>query len=210
MSEQRWLSLDGICTILGISPSHAMWLAKKGFLGYIPGRQKNEHRFLEPTDEYKNRLKLGEALYGRIYPLNIDLEMQALLSLREVAQIMGWTITGARNAASKGKLVPTAKVGITRLYSIQTVRDLLFKRQGRIHSKQKDPFLLRELVKFFLEYYKRECEEVPTDLQFAEDDMLQRKMARLAKMPSSDKEIAMRDLWTKVELAKTIAQAVKE
>jgi len=49
----------------------------------------------------------------------------------------------------------------------------------------------------------------PTDLDFKQDDILYKKMAKLLKMPSPEKEVAVRDLWDKVEIAKKIADCLK-
>jgi len=206
--EQRWLSLDGICTRLNISKDHALWLAKKGYLSVIWGNKTNKYtaaRFLDPTPEYAEKLKFCEAVYGRTFSLPIDIPTTALLTIREVALIMNWKLVYARHYLYEKK-IPAIKVGRYHLYSVETVRDLLWRRQGRKLSKQRSPFLIQNLIDFFLKYQAEEAEEVPTDIQFAEDDLLQRKLIRLSKMKDP---AALRDFLEKVALAKKVSSSLK-
>lgn len=205
--EQRWLSLTGICTTLNISHGHAVWLAKRGFLATIwgdGGKTWKKARFLDPTPEYAEKLKLGEALYGRLFPVPVDLDLAGLITIREVAEIMGWSIRYARQYAFKGKIKPAVRAGITDLYSIAEVRRVFWKRNGRSRavSKQVAPFLVREIIDYFLRTTAEAEREVPTDAQFAEDDLLQKKLIRMSKMKSPDREAAFADFYRKVELAR--------
>lgn len=206
MDRANWLSLTGICTTLNISHKHAIWLAKRGFLPCIRGRNGAvwiEARFLDPTPEYAEKLRLGEALYGRLYPVPVDLELAGLLTIREVAEIMGWKINYARQFAYKGKIGPVVKIGITEFYSIKDVRKIYWKRRGRGLSKQASPFLVRELIDYFLKTTAEAESEVPSDAQFAEDEILQRKLVRMSKLKSPEREAAFAEFYRKVALAKS-------
>lgn len=208
-TNQRWLSLTGICTTLNISHNHAKWLAKKGVLSYIPGRRGNEWRearFLDPTPEYQAKLKLGEALYGRLSPVPTDLDLCGMLTIREVAQVLGWSLKYARKFSRKRKL-PAVRVGNTDLYSMTTVRRLVWMRSGRTQAatKQQGMFLLRELIDFFLKETAAAEQGTPTDADFAEDSILQRKLIRMSKLKSPERELAFQDFYRKFELARQVA-----
>lgn len=204
-SQQRWLSRDGICTTLGMTKHQIELLVSRKVLvtiGFGPKR-----RYLDPTPEFAAKLKLGETLYDKLKPLPKDFELLGLLTIREVGQIMGWHIRYAQVYLWK-KNVPSIKVGVHRLYSIAAIRNLLWKRQGRKIASQRAPFLLDHLIRFFLEYHAHENEEVPSDADFADDDLLMRKFSRLAKLPSPQREEAYRELWAKVSTARCVAEAL--
>ena len=215
MSEQRWLSLDGICDTLGITCSHALWLARKGILAYIPSNMGNKNvRFLDPTPEYAQKLILAEAIYGRLFPIPKDLELAGLLTSREISVIMGWTIEYTKIYLWRNK-VPFISVGrrkgnrdggaVHKLYSVRTIRDILWKRQGRKEAAKgrNRVFLLKELLAFFGKYQTAENEEVPTDEMFREDDLLMRKLTRLLR--SKDPK-ALRDFYDKLAVAKEVVK----
>src|SRR5438045_3127326 len=122
--EQRWLSLTGICTSLGLSAPQIKSLVKQRILVTIKAQQ-GEIRYLDPTPEFAERLRLGESLYCRMWPIPKELDISALLTLREFAQVMGWTMKYARRYC-KEKKVPNTKIGFTTMYSIATVRGLLW------------------------------------------------------------------------------------
>jgi hypothetical protein len=203
---QRWLSLDGICTTLNINRAHALWLAKQGYLEYIPGpgnKKTAQARFLDPTPAYADRLRMGEALYGR-QMLPSNLEFTALLTMREMAEVLGWDFRRMQRFVYKNK-VPHIKAGHYSLYSVAALRDIMWRRNGRKLAKQRAPFLISEIIDFFHSMRLRSEEEVPTDAQFAADDLLQRKLARMMQMPSPQRELAMKEFQDKVALAKLVA-----
>jgi hypothetical protein len=214
-NNQRWLSLDGICTVLQTTHKHVLWLAKNGHLEVLWGngsRKQIDARFLDPTPKYAERLRLAEMIYMRRYPVDedFDLPTAALFTKRELAQIMGWTIGYARKFFAMNRDIPSIKVaGNLVLYPASTIRDLIWLRRDRTLSKQKAPFLLKELIAWFVKFQAAEEEEVPTDLEFQEDDLLHRKLTRLSKLPSPEREVAMRDFYDKVALAKQVASVVK-
>lgn len=209
-SNQRWLTLNGIATLLSVSEDHAVWLAKQGYLVVIWGDKSKKiktARFLEPTPEYIDKLRLAEALYGRLHPLPKDITLAGLLTTNEIAQIMGWSDRYAQKFLLAKKL-PNIKVGQYRLYTIATVRDMLWRKEGRKEAGRRAPFLIQDLVRFFLAHAAAEAEDIPTDAAFYEDEAVQRKLARIARMPSPGRELAMKDLWEKVALAKTVAASL--
>ena len=206
--EQRWLSSTGICSALGISPNILRILVKQKLIVKI-GKNPNI-RYLDPTPEYAEQLRLGQTLHAQEYLRFRDsLSSAALLTLREVAEIMGWTIEYARLYFNKKK-IPAIQVGQYHLYSVEQVRDFLYARQdrrGAIRSRGK--FLLREMIDYFWRYYGIECEETPTDSEFAEDDLLQRKLAKMMKTPSPQRELMLADFMAKIQFAKEVVAAAK-
>lgn len=206
-SQQRWLSLDGICTQLGMTKRQVTFLVTKGTLVALGTGPKR--RYLDPTPEYAAKLRLGETLYDVTRPLPKDLELLGLLTVREVAAIMGWTLRYAQTYLWTRKKTPSIKVGVHRLYSIAVVRNLLWKREGRKQAYQKAPFLITHLIDWFLRYQQHYEEAVPTDVQFHEDDLMMRKIAHLMKFEVPRRDNAMRELWAKVELAKRASTLIR-
>lgn len=204
---QRWLSLTGICTTLNIGHKHALWLVSQGYLEVLwgkPGRKNIDARFLDPTPAYTERLRLCEVLYARTdsnqFP--VDFDIRGFLTTREVSEVMGWTLLYAKKYL-KTRKVPKIHIGQYDLYSMATVRDLMWRRSGRKqNTKQRAPFLIKEMIEFFLAAKAKHEEEVPTDEQFAEDDLLCRKLQRMMKMPSPQKELALQEFCDKAALAK--------
>jgi hypothetical protein len=200
--EQRWLSLSGICTQLSMSEVSVRQLAKAGYLVTI-GKGINL-RFLDPTPEYASKLRLAEALHDQSSPLPKDFDLTNFLTIGEVAEVCGWTMSTARSHMSLYK-IPSVKVGRYNLYSIAVVRDILWKRKGRKKAcKQRAPFLIRDIIAYFLDYQASQASKVPSDEQFAADDLLQRKIAQVLKMRSPGREAAMQELMAKVDLAKKV------
>jgi hypothetical protein len=209
MDDSQWLTLSGICSRLSLTPRNIRYLVRHGYIGEMKsGPSRSDSRYLDPTPEYAAKLRLGETLYKRNFPLPEDLDLAPLLTLREIAAIMGWTMKGVRNKNDRGRLGKGVKVGQYRLYSVQVVRDLLWQRRGRRHSKQRDPFLLDELIQFFWKYYEQESSEVPTDLEFSQDEKLQRKLKRMMRMPAAERDAAMRQLLERMGVARVAAAAL--
>lgn len=131
-----------------------------------------------------------------------------MFTLSEVAQIMGWTFRGANKWAYE-KNLPFIRVGRFRFYSIETVRNLLWRRDGRRSvSAQKSPFLLSELIEFFWKHYEAESEGMPTNEDMKRDAALERKIARVMRMPADKREAALRDLMQKAATAKSLIDAL--
>ena len=205
--EQRWLSMTGICTVLSVSPNTITTLVRKKMLVKI-GTPPNV-RYLDPTSEYAALLKLGESIYYKEHAIPRDFNTVAFLTLTEMAEVLGWRLSYARQYVHRRKL-PCIKVGSLHLYSIAQVRKIMWARQGRkLVSNQKSPFLLTEIVWYFSKHYKKELAELPTDAEFAEDALLQKKIQRMMRMPSPARELALKDFMGKIELAKQVVTAVK-
>lgn len=215
MNPQLWLSLDGICNTLKTARPHIKWLVANNYLEMIPGPKKGLEgcRFLDPTPAYADRLRLAEMIYQRRVPLpaDMDLSEKAILTRTEIAAILGWTDNYAQRYLKDNK-VPSVKIGAVkhggvRLYTVKAVRDMLWRRRGRKAgvSANRAPFLVAELIDFFLKHAAEAADGIPTDADFAEDDLFQKKLRAILKMPTGKKELAMRELWQKVETAKAAA-----
>lgn len=200
---QRWLSMTGICTTLGIDEDSIRGLVKEGFLVRIGGGRASS-RYLDPTPEYAERLRLAHLYHIQKLTEVPDLPAKALISCAELSQLAGWSEQYTWKYISKHK-VPKIKMGRYTLFTVETVRDILWKRGGRKIAAAKNPFLLADLVEWFKLYQASEDADVPTDADIAADERFQRKMVRIAKMPSLQRDAAMVDLLQKVELAKTIS-----
>lgn len=206
--ERRWLNITGICTVLQMTEGQVNRLVKQGYLVKLPAPKKADARYLDPTPEYVRRLQMGEALHNN-NALPIDLGSKPLITLREIAQILGHSHPKyARKYVAKRKLKPLV-VGKFRLYRVDVVRQLLWERQGRKMAHQRAPFLLEELVEWFMTHQAFEASLTPTDAEYEADDRLQKKLERLATMPSPFREQAMREFYEKVALAKTVANSIK-
>jgi hypothetical protein len=207
--EQRWLSKIGICTVLGINESTLKTLVKQNYIVKI-GTHPNI-RYLDPTPEYAEQLRLGQALHRQHVLLGRDLSTAALFTLREIAEILGLEIRSVQAwiwRESYRYLFKGTKVGKYHLYSAEDVRNLIWKRHGRKrYSKQKSPFLLPELIAFFHKIMDVEIEDMPTDAQFEEDEVLQRKIKMMLRQKSPGRERALADFMAKVELAKQVVTA---
>lgn len=210
MSEQTWLSLTGICNVLKTNERHIRWLVKNGYLEMLPGKQYGfaHGRFLDPTPGYAERLRLAAIIHHKRVPLpeEIDLSEKAIFTRAEIAAILGWTDQYARQYLKEHDL-PSVKLGRVkhgglRLYTAKTVRELLWRRQGRKTSAQRAPFLITDLIDWFHKQTASEAAIVPTDAELAEDEVMQKKLAAILRMRSPLRERAMRELWEKVELAR--------
>jgi hypothetical protein len=93
-------------------------------------------------------------------------------------------------------------MGLYNMYSVEAVRKLLWNREGRKRAQKRAPILIEHLIKFFAAQYARANEVVPTDDEFAGDDLLVRKLVRMAKLSPAERVLAMREFYQKVTLAK--------
>jgi hypothetical protein len=204
---QRWLSIHGICTVLGLTPNQVQHLARKKYLVRI-GDQARHYRYLDPTPEYAERLRLAAVMLSKNNEVNIDLPLTFLLTIREVAEIMGWGLSHARSYLAENKIPCYKSKNKACLFSVSTVRDLIFARQGRHLAKQKAPFLLPEIIAFQRKFQAAEESIVPTDAAFSEDAALQKKIVWMMKQPSRD--VLLADFISKMELAKQVATAIRK
>jgi hypothetical protein len=204
---QRWLNLNAICERLQTTPPHIQFLVKNGFLESIPGTKKQGARYLDPTDKYAERLRVTEIIYARKNPVTLegDISEKALFTKNEIAAITGWSHLYTVKYLHQHK-VPAIKCGNQKtglcLYTAKTVREILWRRSGRRLSPQRAPFLIEELVAFFR---KMPEDDIPTDVQLEQDDRLRKKMERMLKLPSPQKEQALQDLMAKTVLARQVA-----
>lgn len=219
MNQQTWLSLDGICNVLQTTRQHISWLVKNNYLEILPSGNGFKHaRFLDPTPAYADRLRLAELIYQRrvALPADMDISGKAIFTRAEIAAILGWSENYAQQYLKEHDVesVKLGKVkhGGLRLYTVRAVRDMLWRRSGRKQaaSAQKSPFLLQELVAWFLKHQEAAAEGIPTDAEFEDDAVFQKKLAAILKLPMHQRQEAMRDLWGKVEMAKASALSIAQ
>ena len=212
--NQRWLSLAGICELLSTTETNINWLVKNGFLEKLPGNSgKHSARYLEPTEEYARRLKICETVYNRRFhiPSESDLPGAAMFTHREIAEIMGWTLQRTYKYVTKRKVSSVSGGGNkVRLFTARQIRNIIWKRQGRQKAYKRAPYLLPELIEYFLRFEAAQRELVPTDAEFAEDDKMLKKWELLARMDPADRELAMQEFLEKVRIAREIVTAARE
>ena len=188
--EQVWLSIDAISTQLGIPKNLIRNMARKKELVRI-GNGPSE-RYLDPTPEYKERLRLCESLYSKRVDVPTNLETCGLMTLREIAEVMGWEIKRTQKYIAKKKIPSIkAKRGVG-LYSVSDVRDMIWKRQGRTMAKQRAPFLWSDIINYFARYMQGQESLMPTDQQFIEDDKLRSRVELMMRMEEPEKSKAVK------------------
>jgi hypothetical protein len=203
MTEQQWVTIDMLSHILRLPKPYIREMTKQGFLVTI-GKNQNQ-RWLDPTPEYAEKLRLAAILHSRALFVPPDISEIALLTLREVAVLCGWTLEYARTYMDRYPNTPRFKVNSQlHLYSIKTVREILWRRQGRLHSKQKSPFLVQDIIDFVQREHARETADQPTDAEYAKDDKIMRKLEAIVRRSEKDQEKARQDFAGKVELARRI------
>jgi len=190
-----------------MSPGAIKRMVKERFLVKIGSGERA--RYLDPTPEYAERLRLGQILHGKILDIPVDLDMKALLSLREVAIVMGITLKYASKLVYAKKQLKPMKVGRLNLFLIEDVRDLMWRRGDRELSKQVSPFLITDLVDWFLKETRELEEVIPDDDAVLEDRQIRKKLVALSKKPSPLREMAIKEFMEQVRLAKTVAAALK-
>jgi DNA-binding transcriptional MerR regulator len=206
---QRWLSITGICTVLNLTPSQVLHLYKKGFIVRIGDRPSN-HRYLEPTPEYAERLRTAAVMLSKDRYINVELPITFLFTIRELAHLMGWSIYYARLYMQRNTPPCIQSKNRTKLYTATTIRDLIFKRHGRKMAGKKSPLLLSEVIQYFHRFMAEEESIVPTDEQFKQDDQLMKKIKWAMKAKSPERETMLQDLMEKIELAKEFVNAVSQ
>ena len=149
MSEQRWLTLDMLCTVLRLQAAHIKTLAKKGFLVSIGGKGAVPTRYLEPTEEYKEQLRIAALLHMRAYPISTGITEKCLFTAGEIGAIIGKDSYQTSQWLGKKKKIPSYRINKTlHLYTVKDVRDLLLRRAGRVNSRQRAPFLIPQIVEY--------------------------------------------------------------
>lgn len=206
--EQRWLTLDALATKLRLPATYIKELTKQHYLVSIGVADKK--RWLDPTPEYAEKLRLAAIIHGDQMHVPPDISEIALLTLREVAELCGWKLGYARLYMKKNKEIPRFKVNSQlHLYSIVTVREILWRRQGRRHSKQRSPFLITELVEWVRKQHEEETADTITDAQYAADDKVMRKLEAIVRRSEKDQISGKHDFASKVELARKIVQILE-
>ena len=205
--EQRWLSLSGISTVLNLTPIQIKLLHKQHYLVRI-GKRPDEYRYLDPTPEYAERLRLAAVMLSKNDRVNIDLPMSAILTVREVAEIMNWSLNHAKKYLLENR-IPHFKAGVRiNLYSVTEVRDMIFRRNGRgKFSKQLAPFLLTEILEYHKRFQAEEESIVPTDAAFERDAELSKKIKWMMRQPQ--REVLLADFVEKLELAKQVVSLLQ-
>lgn len=206
---QRWLSLSGIATVLNVTCTQVKTLYKQKLLVRI-GKNPADYRYLDPTPEYAERLRLAAVLLSKRSDVPIDLPLTFLLTIREVAEIMNWSLRHARDFLEDNKVPCFKSANRARLYSVSVVRDFLWRRNGRKLAGKIAPMLLSEIISFAQRFVDAETALMPTDEQFKADEELQRKLAWIMRQKSPQRETILTDLMAKLELAKQVVGAVKQ
>jgi len=203
VSEQVWLSLSGICDKLRLSPAQIRQLTKKGCLAVLKGKSGVEARYLDPTPEYVEQLRLGAIIHQKHFPVPAGLTEKALLTKGECAELLGLSARMMERYLYR-HTVPSIRVDKKHfLYSPLVVREAMLKRSGRKRHKQLAPFLLDELVTFFSSRLTAELSLIPTDKEFAADEALQRRLSLIVT------ESQKADFARKVKLAQEIVQILE-
>lgn len=201
--EQTWLSLSGICDRLRLPPYTVRQLAKKGCLAVIKGKGNVQARYLDPTPEYREQLRLGAIIHQRHFPVPAGLSEKALLTKGECAELLGMSLRTMEHYLQRHS-IPSIRVHKKHfLYSPMVVRDAMLKRSKRTLSKQRCAFLLSELIDLFRSRLSDELSLIPTDKEFAEDERLQRRLGLIVT------ESQKADFAKKVRLAQQVVQMLE-
>ena len=204
----EWVTLDYLAGILRLPKAYLRQLTRKGFLVSI-GRA-DKARWLNPTEEYREKLRLAAILHSEQMFVPPDISEIALLTLREVAVLCGWTLNAAQ-CYMKQNHVPHHKINRRlNLYDIRTVRELLWRRQERTTAHQRSPYLIQELIDFVQKEHEAATRDIPTDAEYAEDDKLIRKLESIVTRSEADQASAKHDFARKAELARRVVQLLEK
>jgi hypothetical protein len=183
-------------------------LTKRGF--FVTIGKGDKQRWLNPTEEYRERLRLAAVLHSRALFVPQDVAELGLLSMREVAVILGWSLRYTQVFMQQHPEVqrfrPNSQLS---LFSIMTVRELLWKRQGLRMAMQKSPFLVPELIELFQREHAEETELIPTDAEHEADEKIMRKLESIVRRSEADQRAAKGDFARKAELARKIVQILE-
>ena len=200
---QRWLSMSGISTALNLTPTQIKTLYKQKLLVRI-GKRPNEYRYLDPTPEYAERLRLAAIMLSKDPDVPIDLPRTFILTVREVAELLGWTVRYAQLYLYKHPIPYFKGKGRVKLYSASEVRKMIWRRQGRKHADKTAPLLLSEIIEYFRRVQSEEESIVPTDAAFVADAQLQKKLRWMMRQPNRD--VLLAGFIEKIELAKQVLE----
>lgn len=200
---QTWLSLSGICDRLRLSPTQVRQLAKKGCLAVLKGKNNVEARYLDPTPEYAEQLRLGAIIHQRRFPVPAGLTEKALLTARECCELLGMKYSKFTSYVRRhgGTCIRVDKTH--HLYSPLFVREAMLRRSKRTLHKQLAPYLLSEMIELFRSRLSAEVSLIPTDAEFAADEKLQLRLSNIVT------ESQKADFAQKVKLAQEIVQILE-
>jgi hypothetical protein len=202
-SDQQWLSLSGICDKLRLTAGQVRTLVNKGCLATIGKKGTPAYRYLDPTPEYKEQLRMGAIIHQRHYPIPAGLTEKALLTNSECREILGMSAIMMKRYLKRNH-IPSIKVTKTLfLYSPAVVREALLKRSKKTLHRNLAPFLLSEMVELFRSRLLAEVSLIPTDKEFRADEALQRRLAMIVT------ESQKADFARKVKLAQQIVQILE-
>ena len=203
--EQRWLTIDAVSSTLRLPLPYIRTLTKQGFL--VSMGTGDNRRYLDPTPEYAEKLRLAAILHSNAMFVPPDINELFLLTLREVCVLLGWKLNYGRLYMKRNPEIPRFRVNSQlHLYTVKTVRELLWKRQGRRLSKQRSPFLIFELVAYVQRQHEEDTQDMPTDAQHAADESFMRKLESIVRRSEKDQVLAKADFARKVELARKVVQ----
>lgn len=206
--EHLWLTLDMICGRLRLTKEAVIALGQHGHLRVIWGARKDrkyvDSRWLDPSDDYAEQLRLAAILHRKEYPLPPYINERALFTVREVAALLGNDVKYTKLAFRRLKIKPVMVSPAVVLYSVNQIREVLWRREKRTMAKQRAPFLIQHMIEYFRRIEAEEKPDYPTDAQFLADDELQRKLERIVEMAEDDQHRAKIDLARKVTLAKKV------
>ena len=213
MPYDVWLTLDQISGRLRLTRDAVIALGEHGHLKVIWGVRKSkkfsDSRGLDPSEDYAEQLRLAAIVHRKEYPAPPYLNERAMFTVREVASICGFSVEYTKLAFRRLKIKPIVVGPSLRLYSINQVREVLWRREKRTLAKQRAPFLIKHLVEFFMKEDAAAKQDLPTDEQFREDEVIQRKLERIVEMAEDYQHQAKLDLARKVSLAKSVAKILR-
>ena len=202
--EQTWLSLSGICNRLRLTPAQVRTLARKGCLAVIKGKGNVQARYLDPSPEYAEQIRLGAIIHQRHFPVPAGLSEKALLTQAECAELLGMT-QKMMSRYLKRHTIPFIRVDkVHYLYPPTVVREAMLKRSKKTLDYRKAPFLLSEMVEFFRSRLSAEVSLIPTDKEFRADEALQQRLSMIVT------ESQKADFTHKVKLAQEIVQILEQ
>lgn len=214
MPYEQWLTLAQISDRLRLTPTAVIALGDNGHLRVIWGARKSkkfsDSRWLDPSEEYAEQLRLAAIVHRKEYPAPPYLNERAMFTIREVAALCGFSVDYAKLAFRRLKIKPVVVGPSLRLYSVNQVREVLWRREKRGLSKQMSPFLITFLVDWFMKHDADARQDHPTDAEFQADAVIQRKLERIVEMAEDAQHRAKLDLARKVSLAKRVAALLEQ
>jgi hypothetical protein len=202
MDHANWITFNELCLTLRITPYQAIRLIKADKVKYIAwGRSyRTQHRFIDPGDDALLHMEATGTI-------EFDLSAFPFISAAEFAEIAGVSQNRIRRLVLLGHVKPK-KMGGVNVFTPKQVRNILLKRERRTPLDRKP--LVRDIVRWFLQYYEQEYRHSLSQAQVREDDELERQLNRMMKLPHAQRSRTMRQFWQRVELARKVADAINE